>query len=79
MDQKPGTTDVIRLTTNEMGGCPNCPDRQAHDHDHFINSVNHQLKAHGRQLIHIGTETSEDDQGRLWSHTVAYLAAPKSA
>ena len=75
MAPKPITTDVIKLSTNIEKSCPDCDKWAEHGEGHFESSLNHQIEAHGRQLIHIGTETSRDDEGRLWSHTVAYLAA----
>jgi hypothetical protein len=36
-------------------------------------SVNHYIEQHGYTLLHVGTETSRDDQGKPWHATVAVL------
>jgi hypothetical protein len=36
-------------------------------------SINHYIDIHGYTLLHVGTETSEGRDGKLWHHTVALL------
>lgn len=42
----------------------------------FEVKVNHYIHERGYRLRHVGQETDEDNQGRLWHHTVAVLQAP---
>ena len=36
-------------------------------------SVNHYLDAHGYHLLHVGTQSEEGVDGKVWHHTVAIL------
>lgn len=64
-------SNVIHVSTNIGRGCPICSDKFLGLED-FADSVNHCL-SHGCVLLHVGQETSRDDEGHLWHSTVAVL------
>jgi len=72
--------DVKRTTTissNIGRGCDHCDEWigapvGGHD-DGITDSINHYISAHGYRLLHVGTQTSHDMDGKLWHSTVAVL------
>lgn len=36
-------------------------------------SINHDVEAHGYRLLHVGTQTTRDNDGNVWHNTVALL------
>jgi hypothetical protein len=66
---------TIGLTTNRGHGCEHCDlgllDIDA-DAVSISEAINHYI-GHGYHLLHVGTETSHDDQGKPWHSTVALL------
>ena len=65
------TKFIVYVSTNEGTGCPieGC--------DFFIGlekfqeSCNHLLQKHGLKCLHVGQETSHDNEGKPWHSTVA--------
>ena len=41
--------------------------------DSITDSINHYITAHGYRLLHVGTQTSHDMDGKLWHSTIAVL------
>lgn len=73
-------SSVVHLSTSVFGGrCEHC--RQAFVHEpvvpEFQTQVNHYLE-HGYTLLHVGQETSTDDEGNPWHSTVAVLGKPRA-
>ena len=54
-------------------------DENIHDHGRWLihDAINHVL-AHGWQLLHVGAEFGQDEEGKSVSHTVAILGKPVS-
>jgi hypothetical protein len=64
---------VVRVTSDSLEVCNVCgllPGPMGKEID-VAHSINHYLK-HGYKLLHIGQETSKEDDG-LWQSTVAVL------
>lgn len=72
MSDYAGVKYVVHVSTNVSTGCPHhCG---AHvGGDHFAESINHFIKDHGYKILHVGTETSSEDDGKQWKHTVAVM------
>ena len=52
--------------------CPVCG-QNIYDHgEHIHDAINHVL-THGWQLLHVGAEFDQDEEGKSVSHTVAIL------
>jgi hypothetical protein len=66
-----GVNQIVHISTNIGGGCEHCSFPIGLDK--FAESVNHYIEQHGYKLLHIGTESSRDDDDRLWHHTVAVV------
>jgi hypothetical protein len=65
---------VFQISTNIWKNCPECSNmpHSAIGDDEIDERVNHVLQ-HGYKLLHVGQQTSEDSQGRIWQTTVAIL------
>ncbi len=66
-----GIGHVVHISTNVTTGCEHC--RHRIGGNEFAQSVNHYINEHGYRLLHVGSESSDDDEGRLWNFTVAVL------
>lgn len=66
-----GINHIIHVSTNVITGCDYCS--FAIGGDNFSESVNHYIEKHGYKLLHIGTETSTDVDGKPWHSSVAIL------
>jgi hypothetical protein len=62
---------VVRVSTITETGCEHCT--AFFGMDDFPKAVNHYIEKHGYALIHVGTETTNDSEGRPWHSTVALL------
>ena len=62
---------IVRVSTNEGGSCKHC------DHsvgiEHFVDGVNHYISAHGYRLLHVGTQSLSDTDGKTYHTTIAVL------
>lgn len=73
-----GIGRVTYLSTNIGRGCEHCghpvgcPMDGRYD---LADSINHFIAQHGYRLLHVGTETSYDGDGKPWHSTVAVLGA----
>ncbi|WP_148046529.1 hypothetical protein [Pseudomonas vranovensis] len=63
---------VAKVSSNISGPCVECQ-LNLDGIDNWMGSVNHYLAAHNFELLHVGQETSRDDDGGLWQSTVAIL------
>jgi hypothetical protein len=66
-----GISHVVHISTNIEKPCEHC-----HFHlksDKFAESINHYIEQHGYKLLHIGTETVQDYEGKLCHTSVAIL------
>ena len=61
---------VVHISTDVVTGCDHCS--FAINGDNFAESVNHYIKEHSYKLLHVGTETRNND-GKLWHSSVAIL------
>jgi len=62
-------THIVHAVTHMRKSCPHC--RKIFND--FDEDVNHYIKEHGYKLLHVGTETQNDNEGRLWQSTAAVL------
>jgi tRNA U54 and U55 pseudouridine synthase Pus10 len=62
---------TVHISTNAETGCEHCA--TIFEMDDFTNAVNHYIEKHGYTLIHVGTETEHDSEGRPCDSTVAVL------
>ena len=62
---------VVYVSTNIGTGCEHC--RTSIGLEHFAESINHYIEQHGYKLLHVGTETSHDNDGKPWHISVAVL------
>ena len=67
---------VVHISTNVSGTCEHCPKSIGGSANDFGESINHYVKEHGYQLLHVGQETDQDG-GELWHHTAAVLGMPR--
>jgi len=66
-----GITHVVQLSTNIGKCCEHCSTQVGTDN--FAESINHYISEHGYKLLHAGSETTEDLNGKLWHHSVALV------
>jgi hypothetical protein len=71
-----GIRHVIYLSTNSSARCEFCEEAFGFMSLEVAKGINHLLQNHGCRLLHVGTETSHDDEGKPWHSTVAILGAP---
>jgi hypothetical protein len=60
---------LVYVSTNKSRLCPICGEESL-DGDRFEDACNHIL-GHGLKRLHVGQETTRDDDGRPWHSTVA--------
>jgi len=70
-----GVKRTTTISSNIGRGCVHCnesigPKDQSDD---ITESINHYITAHGYRLLHVGTQTSHDMDGKLLHSTVAIL------
>jgi hypothetical protein len=72
MNTSGASVDQVYKVSSSYGTlCPVCG-KSLSGYDDFAGSVNHML-AHGWQLLHLGAEHGQDDDGKSIAHTVAVL------
>src|SRR5262245_48768545 len=70
----PNAKRTTHVSTNIYRGCEHCGESVgAMGNGNIADSINHYIEKHGYYLLHVGTETSRDDEGNIWHHTVAVL------
>jgi len=62
---------TVHISTVKETGCEHCV--AMFERGDFANAVNHYIEKHGYTLIHVGTETEHDSEGRPCDSTVAVL------
>ena len=62
---------VTRISTDLYRNCEHCNSRVGWSD--FAASINHYISAHSYRLLHVGTETTQDRDGKPWQTTVAIL------
>lgn len=72
----PENKEVIYLNTDTDKACEACGYSFNGWYD-LGNRIQHYLE-HGYKLLHIGSETSRDDEGKPWHSTVAVLGITKT-
>jgi hypothetical protein len=65
------TSHVVHISTNVTQGCEHCQLKIGGDD--FAESVNHYVSEHSYNILHIGTETRADQNGKPWHSTIAVL------
>jgi hypothetical protein len=67
------TRHIVHISTRVGTQCEHCTPLVQVGLDDFAKSVNHYIEKHGYTLLHVGTETSHDSDGKLWHSTIALL------
>lgn len=62
---------VVYISTNIGVSCEHC--NESVGLDRFAESINHYINQHEYKLLHVGTETSHNMDGKPWHSTVAVL------
>lgn len=72
-----GIRHVVHISTNISTSCEHCSKSVGGypgDGEHSLaESINHYIEKHGYKLLHLGTETSHDTEGKPWHSTIAVL------
>jgi hypothetical protein len=68
------TKRTTYLSSNVGRGCEHCGHSiGALSQGDVADSVNHYIQEHGYRLLHVGTETTHDSNGKPWHTTVVIL------
>ena len=71
-----GVQHVVQVDSNTGGRCKICNASfcgSDEDELSLAEPINHYIKEHGYRLLHVGTETTHSEAGKLWYVTVAVL------
>lgn len=66
-----GVQHVVYVSTDIGTGCEHCGTQIGLER--FAESINHYMEQHGYRLLHVGTGTSHDMDGKPWHSTIAVL------
>jgi hypothetical protein len=70
-------TRTTQVSSSIGRACEHCNDLNAsRSSDDISDSVNHYIQSHGYHLLHVGTQTSHDSDGKPWHSTIAVLGHP---
>lgn len=75
-DYYEGIRHVVHVSTNIGARCELCGESIGvvpGGNHRLAESINHYLERHGYKLLHVGTETSNDMEGKPWHSTVGVL------
>jgi hypothetical protein len=61
---------IVRVSSSEIRQCPLCSS-SLDGVNKFEEACQHLSETHTLKRLHIGQETSHDDEGRPWNSTVA--------
>lgn len=67
---------TVEISSNIGQGCDHCDEwvgASMRGNGGVATSINHYIEAHGYKLLHVGSQTSRDDEGKPWHSTVAIL------
>jgi hypothetical protein len=65
---------VVHISTDVLTSWEHCAERIGDLHSpRLAESINHYIQQHGYKVLHVGTETVHDDEGKPWHTTVAVL------
>jgi hypothetical protein len=62
---------VVHISTDVSGPCKECGTRVGGEE--FAEAVNHYIGAHHYRLLHVGSQSSVDQDGKPFQMTVAVL------
>lgn len=65
------TKHVVYISTDVGARCEHCTQRIGLEN--FAESINHYIEKHGYKLLHVGTETGVNQDGKMFESTVAVL------
>jgi hypothetical protein len=72
-----GVKRTTTISSNIGRSCEHCDEwvgiPMGAGSDDITDSINHYITAHGYRLLHVGTQTSHDRDGKLWHSTIAVL------
>lgn len=63
---------IVHITTDDHTACKECASN-TFNQNKIADAINHYISQHGYKLLHVGSETTRDDQNRIWHNTVAIL------
>jgi hypothetical protein len=67
---------TVEVSSDSVTPCEHCPDGPGSEGGwgaSVVSKINHYIESHGYRLLHLGTETTMDGQGRRWHNAVAIL------
>ena len=62
---------IVSVSSNIGAGCPLCNSNFFLGLEKFDESCNHLMQQHNLKCLHVGQETSYDNNGKPWHSTVA--------
>ena len=65
-----GITHIVELSSDPSNNCDLCSFRIR---SNIAESINHYIKEHGYKLLHVGQQTSRDQDGNLFQLTEALV------
>jgi hypothetical protein len=65
--------DVVEIRSNVISACRLCKAGFSFTDSDVDERVTHYITQHGYKVLHIGQETTENLEGKLWECTVAIL------
>jgi hypothetical protein len=68
--QYEGVSHVVHISTDIKKSCEHC--KESIGHQRFAESINHYI-THGYKLLHVGSETSYDEDSKPWHSTIAVM------
>ncbi len=71
-----GIKHVVHISTGTGTRCEHCDAN--FKHEEFADPINHYIEQHGYRLLHVGTETIDDEDGNPWHTSVAVLGVEKT-
>jgi hypothetical protein len=69
--QYEGVKKIVHINTDVSGGCGECGEWIKGEN--LDDAVNHYVQKHDYKLLHVGTQTSNDRDGKPWHSTVAVV------
>jgi hypothetical protein len=66
-----GIRHVVHISTHIGKHCEHCPEWIGTER--FAGAINHYIQVHAYRLLHIGTETDRDAQGKPYHTTIAVV------
>lgn len=66
-----GIKHVVTISTDESLTCDEC--KSELERNNVSGALNHYIEQHGYKILHIGQQTSKDNEGHIFHLTVALV------